>query len=69
MKKPTLTKPEYPISEAMHLLGVTTRQGVIYMITAGQLPGAHKLTSGVTAWWMIPRAAIENHRNYKREEN
>lgn len=52
----------------MELLGVTTRQGVSYLIRAGKLPGAHKANPNKqTSVWLIPVASIEAYVAEKAE--
>ena len=57
----TATTPrEITGDDAMELLGITTRQGVSYLIRAGKLPGAHKANPNrQTSVWLIPVASIE----------
>lgn len=63
MKKPS--EPEFVTAEeAKTLLGVTTREGVLYMIKAGQLPGARKVSENRNAPWIIPFPSIKAHPNY-----
>ena len=46
MKDGAVVDKEITADQAKELLGVTTREAVVYMVKTGKLPGSHQLEPG-----------------------